>query len=138
MIAILLMLAAVDQAVPSGEWAVTSTVVDLKVPGLPGFLQRMARGRSKSERKRLAAGQGIEALLAPDPKAACHVDSQVVAGGRYAQALTCPQKKDGPLRVSRAGTYDATGFVGRASVAGATAKGPVNIVLDQRAVRVGG
>lgn len=129
---------AAAQAVQPGAWEVTSTVRELSVPGVPGFLQRMARGRSKAEHKRLATGQGVEALLAPDPKARCRVDSQTVADGRYAQALTCPQKKGEPVRIARAGTYDASGFAGRATVAGTTPKGALSIVLDQRAARVGG
>lgn len=56
------------QALQPGDWDVRSTVVQLAVPGMPGFIQRMARGKPKAERKRLAAGQGVEALLAPDPK----------------------------------------------------------------------
>ena len=122
----------------SGDWTVTSTVVDLTVPGVPKFLQRLARGKSKSERKRLASGQGIEALLAPDPKAQCRVDSQRVMAGRYQQTLTCPQKRGDPVHIDRVGSYDANGFAGRATVMGATPKGPVNIVLDQRAKRIGG
>ena len=129
---------AADQAVQAGDWDVRSMVVELSVPGVPGFMQRMARGRTKAERKRLAAGQGVEALLAPDPKANCRVDRQRVAEGRYSQALLCPQKRGEPMRVVRSGTYDASGFSGRATVAGTTPKGPVSIVLDQRAVRVGG
>lgn len=139
-IAIALILApagAAAQAVPPGAWDVTSTVRELSVPGVPGFLQRMARGRSKAEHKRLSAGQGVEALLAPDPAARCHVDSQIVAAGRYAQALTCPQKRGGSLTIARAGTYDAAGFAGTATVTGATPKGPLHIALDQRAARVG-
>jgi hypothetical protein len=116
---------------------VTSTVRELSVPGVPGFLQRMARGRAKAEHKRVATNQGVEALLAPDPKAKCRVDSQIIAAGRYAQVLTCPQKNGEPMRVNRAGTYDAAGFSGRAMVTGTTAKGALSIVLDQRAVRVG-
>lgn len=130
--------AADAQAVQPGAWDVTSKVVDLTVPGVPGFLVRMMRGKSKAEHKLLAAGQGVEALLAPDPKARCSVDSQRVTGGRCAQALTCPQKKGEPMHIVRAGTYDATGFVGRATVAGTTPKGSLNIVLEQRAARVGG
>jgi hypothetical protein len=135
---VLLPAAAGAQALQPGAWDVTSKVVDLTVPGVPGFLVRMARGKSKAEHKRLSAGQGVDALLAPDPKARCRVDSQRVADGRYAQALTCPQKKGEPMRIVRAGTYDATGFVGRATVAGTTPKGALSIVLDQRAARVGG
>ena len=95
--------AAAAQDLPAGQWSVTSTIVDLVVPGVPGFMQRMAKGRSTAERKRLVGGQGVEALLAPDPKAGCHVDSQTIAGGRYAQALTCPSKKGSPMRVIRGG-----------------------------------
>ena len=130
--------AAAGQAVEPGAWAVRSTVVDLTLPGVPGFLQRMARGKLKAERKRLATGQGVEALLAPEPKAGCRIDSQRVADGRYAQALTCPQKRGEPLHINRAGTYDSAGFVGRATVTGTTPKGAIGIVLDQRASRVGG
>ncbi len=126
------------QAVQPGAWDVTSTVVELSVPGVPGFLQRLARGKSKAEHKRLSAGEGVEALLAPDPKAHCRVESQTIDGEHYAQSLACPQKKGGPLRVVRTGTYDASGFSGRATVAGVTPKGPLNIALDQRAARVGG
>jgi hypothetical protein len=95
------------------------------------------KGKSKAEHKRLTANQGVEALIAPDPKARCRVDVQHVAGGKYDQVLTCPQKRGEPVRVARAGTYDNTGFVGRATVTGTTAKGPMRIVLAQRATRVG-
>lgn len=135
---VLLPAAAAAQSVQPGTWDVTSTVVEFDVPGVPGFVQRMVRGKSKAERKRLTAGQGVEALLAPDPKANCRVDSQTVGGGRYAQALTCPQRKGEPLRIARAGTYDLNGFTGLATAAGTTPKGPLRIVLDQRAARVGG
>ena len=125
------------QTVATGRWDVTSTVTELDVPGVPGFLVRMMRGKSKAEHKRLAAGQGIEALIAPDPKAQCRVESQRIADGRYAQSLTCPQKRGEPMRIARSGTYSATGFVGVATVAGTTPKGPLRIVLAQRATRIG-
>jgi hypothetical protein len=41
------------------------------------------------------------------------------------------------VRVTQAGTYDKTGFEGRATVTGPTAKGPMRTVLIQRAARVG-
>jgi hypothetical protein len=121
----------------TGRWDVTSTVVELDVPGVPGFLARMMRGKSKAEHKRLTSGQGIELLLTPDPKAQCRVNSQKLADGRYAQALTCPQKRGDPMHIARAGTYDRTGFVGEAIVTGNTPKGPMKIVLNQRAARIG-
>lgn len=129
--------AATVQAVPAGRWDVTSTVVEMSVPGVPGFLVRMMRGKSKAERKRLSAGQGVEALFVPDAKAKCRVDSQRVAEGRYAQTLSCPQKQGEPLQIIRTGTYDGTGFVGQAMVTGTTPKGAMKIVLNQRAARVG-
>lgn len=130
--------AAQAQALQSGSWDVTSKVVDLTVPGLPGFFVHMIRGKSKAEHKRLSSGEGIEMLLAPDPKAQCRIDSQRIADGRYLQALTCPQKHGEPLHIARAGTYTIAGFVGRASITGATPKGAMNITLDQRAARIGG
>jgi hypothetical protein len=128
---------ASDQAFAPGSWDVTSTTVDMSVPGLPGFIARMMRGKSKTEHKRLSAGQGVEALIAPDPQAQCRVDVQHVVDGRYNQTLTCPQKNGEPVHVSRAGSYDRTGFVGQATITGATPKGSMRIVLNQRAVRVG-
>jgi hypothetical protein len=136
----LLLLAATGASVPTmapGRWDVTSTVVDASLPGVPGFVVRMIRGKAKAEHKRLAAGQGMEALLAPDPKAQCRVDSQRIEGGRYSQTLSCPQKQGEPLRIVRTGTYDAAGFVGRASIAGTSPKGAMTMMLDQRAVRIG-
>lgn len=129
--------AAVGQGVPIGRWDVTSKVVEFAAPGVPGFLASMIRGKSKAEHKRLKAGEGVEALLAPDPKAKCRVDAQRVADGRYSQALTCPQQNGGSLQIARAGIYGATGFSGRAIVSGMTPKGAMRIVLDQRALRVG-
>ncbi|MES3152823.1 DUF3617 domain-containing protein [Sphingomonas faeni] len=120
-----------------GRWDVTSTVAELSVPGVPGFMVRMMRGKSKAEHKRVTPGQGIEALLAPDPKAQCRVDSQQIANGHYSQALTCPQKRGEPLHISRAGTFDRTGFAGNATVVGTSPKGAMRIVLNQRATRVG-
>jgi hypothetical protein len=128
---------ATAQVVQPGDWDITSKVVDLTVPGVPGFLLRMMKGKSKAERKHLSSGQGIETLLMPDPKARCRIDSQRVADGRYAQSLSCPQKKGDWIRISRMGTYDATGYTGRATVAGMTPKGALNIVLDQRATHIG-
>ncbi|WP_230482328.1 DUF3617 domain-containing protein [Sphingomonas sp. Leaf21] len=129
--------ATVTPPVQAGAWDVRSKVVDLAIPGVPGFFVRMARGKSKAERKQVAAGQGIEALLAPDPKAQCRIESQTVADGRYAQTLACPQKKGTPMRIVRSGSYSATGFVGQAIVTGTTPKGALRIVLDQQASRVG-
>lgn len=128
---------AASQAFTPGRWDVTSTLVDASIPGAPGFLVRMMRGKSKAEQKRLVAGEGMEALLAPDPKARCRIDSQQVVEGRYAQQLSCPQKKGEPMTITRIGTYDGNGFTGRATVNGVTPKGRLNIVLDQRARRVG-
>jgi len=128
---------ATAQVVEPGDWDVTSKVVDLTVPGVPGFLLRMMRGKSKAERKHLSSGQGLEALLMPDPKARCRIDSQRITDGRYTQTLSCPQKKGDWMRISRTGTYDTEGFTGRATVTGTTPKGALNIVLDQRATHVG-
>jgi hypothetical protein len=137
---LLLLLPAVGAAEPLAQerWDVTSTVVDLTVPGAPGFLLRMAKGKSRAEHKCVAPGQTVAALLAPDPKARCRIDMQRIADGRYMQALTCPQKNGAPMHVSRAGTYDASGFVGRAEMTGQTPKGTMTVVLDQRAARIAG
>jgi hypothetical protein len=123
---------AADTTVAPGKWDVRSTTVDMSVPGMPTFVARMMRGKSKVEHKRLAAGQGVEALLAPDPKANCRI-----ADGRYRQTLTCPQKRGQPVQVTRAGSYSQKGFAGDATVAGRTDKGPMRISLTQRATRVG-
>ncbi|MEG8042576.1 DUF3617 family protein [Sphingomonas sp. LR59] len=112
-------------------------MADIAIPGAPGFILRMMRGKSKAEHKRLPRAQGVEALLVPDPKAGCRVDSQRIADGRYAQALTCPQKRGEPMQIARAGTYDGNGFVGQATVTGTTPKGAMRIVLNQRAARIG-
>lgn len=129
--------AAAGPALSPGRWDVTTTVVEASLPGVPGFLVRMIRGKSKAEHKRLSAGQGVEALIAPDPKAQCRIDSQSVADGRYAQTLSCPQKKGEPLRISRVGRYDGHGIVGTAAVAGSSPKGQMSMTLSQRALRVG-
>ena len=74
------------QAIPAGRWDVVSKAVDLVIPGAPGFMLRMMKGRSKTERKCLspaAAQAGVAALLAPDPKAKCRVESVQVAGGPF-------------------------------------------------------
>lgn len=123
--------------VQPSAWKVASTVVDLAVPGIPHFLVRMARGKTKAERKSIAAGEGIDALLAPDPKARCRIESQRIAEGRYAQTLACPQKEGAPMIIVRTGGYDATGFAGQAVVTGTTPKGALRIVLAQRATRIG-
>ena len=129
------------QAIAPGKWDVTSTAVELNIPGAPGFLLRMMKGRSKTEHKCVAPEQakgGIAALLTPDPKARCRVDSVRVEGGQYAQVLSCPQKKGPPITISRSGSYDANGFTGHLQMAGSTPKGAMSIKLDQRAVHVTG
>ncbi len=128
---------AAAQSVAPGRWDVRSTVVDISVPGVPAFLVRVMRGKSKVEHKRIFSGQGIEALIAPDPKAKCRVERQNLNDGHYLQTLACPQKQGEPIQITRSGTYDGNGFVGRASASATTPKGAMSIVLDQRAVRVG-
>ncbi len=141
-VALLLLPGAVAaQAIQPGPWNITSTAVTLDIPGAPGFLLRMMKGRSKSERKCVPSEQasnGVAALLVPDPKARCHVDSQQIANGAYHQALTCPQKQRPPIRITRSGTYDASGFAGRLTMEGQTPKGAMHIVLDQKAVHAAG
>jgi hypothetical protein len=129
---------AAAQSPPFERWDVTSTVVDLSVPGAPGFLLGMAKGKSRAEHKCVAAGHTVAALLAPDPKAQCRIDKQQIGDGRYMQALTCPQKRGAPMQVNRTGTYNGSGFVGRAEMRGQTPKGAIHIVLDQRAARIAG
>ncbi|WP_375382367.1 DUF3617 domain-containing protein [uncultured Sphingomonas sp.] len=129
------------QAIQPGRWDVVSTMADLAVPGAPGFIVRMMKGKSKAEHKCVTPDQaktGVAALLAPDPKAQCHVDSLQIAGGRYAQTLTCPQKKGPPMQLSRSGTYDAAGFAGRVKLAGPTPKGPMTATIDQRTTHLTG
>lgn len=113
----------------------------LDIPGAPAFLLRMMKGKSKSERKCVSpkqSNEGVAALLVPDPKAQCHIESQQVANGHYQQTLTCPQKQVSPIRITRNGTYDASGFTGRLDMGGQTARGAMNIMLDQKAVHVAG
>jgi hypothetical protein len=129
---------AAAQSIAPGRWDVTSTAVDLEIPGAPGFLLRMMKGKSKIEHKCIAPEQaraGVAALLTPDPKAKCRVDSVRIEGGHYAQLLSCPQKNGPPLKISRRGTYDAAGFAGGLDLDGTTPKGAMRIRLDQRAVR---
>lgn len=133
--------AAMAQPIQTGRWDVTSIATDLVIPGAPGFLLRMMKGKSRSERKCISpeiAATGVAALLAPDPKAQCHIDSQQIADGRYNQALTCPQRHGAPIAIARHGTYDASGFAGRLQMHGQTPKGPMSIILDQKATHVPG
>ncbi|MES2058435.1 MAG: DUF3617 family protein [Pseudomonadota bacterium] len=126
------------QAIQPGNWDVKSTAVDLVVPGTSGFLLRMMKGKSKTEHKCVAPNQaqaGIAVLLMPDPKAKCRLESSVVADGRIAQTMVCPQKEGGTFRAIRSGSYTAAGFTARLIMAGQTPKGASRIVLDQTAVR---
>lgn len=135
-VALLLVAAAPVPPLPPGRWDATSKIVEFTAPGVPGFVATLAHGKSRAEHKWLRAGEGVEALLLPEAKARCRVESQTVRDGRYAQTLSCPRKDGSPLRIGRSGTFDTAGFVERATVTGTTAKGAVRIVLDQRAARV--
>lgn len=133
--------AAPAQSIAPGRWDIVSTAVDLVIPGAPGFLLKMMKGRSKTEHKcvtPVSAETGVAALLVPDPKAQCRVDTVQIAGDRYAQTLTCPQKKGGPMQITRAGTYTANGFTGRLKMVGQAPKGPLAITIDQTATHVAG
>ena len=129
------------QAIAPGRWDVTSRAVDLVIPGTPGFLLSMARGKSRTERKCLTPDQaatGIAALLVPKAQAKCTVQRAVVAGGRIDHAMLCPQKGGAPLGVTRTGSYTPAGFTLRMTMAGTGPKGPMRIVADQTAVHAGG
>jgi hypothetical protein len=128
------------QAIQPGAWTGTITVREIVAPGVPGFLLRMATGKSKSEKKCVSpalAATGPAALLIPDPKANCTVASQRLAAGRYEQVLMCPQKKGPPLKVERSGRYDANGLAGQVTMAGDTPKGAFRFAGDQKVVRTG-
>lgn len=60
--------AAVAQTVQPGLWDVTSTVVDLTVPGVPRFLVRMARGQvqGRAQARRGGSGHGRPAGAGPE------------------------------------------------------------------------
>lgn len=129
------------QAIAPGEWTGTITVREVVAPGVPGFLLRMAKGKSKSEKRCVSpalAATGVAALLAPDPKAKCTVASQRIADGRYEQVLMCPQKKGAPLKVVRSGTYSAAGTAGQVAMEGNSPKGQFRFTGDQRFVRTKG
>lgn len=122
------------QAIQPGEWTGKVTVRELVVPGAPGFLLSMAKGKSRTEKKCVPpalAAQGAVALLSPDPKAKCTVEQQRLNGGRYEQILSCPQKKAGPMKVTRQGSYDANGLTGNVVMTGPTAKGTMRFAGDQ-------
>lgn len=124
---ILLPAAASAQVIQPGQWEVQSTAVDLSIPGAPAFLLRMAKGKSRTERKCVSpeqARRGMAALLVPDPKSKCRVDGEQVAGGRYAQTLTCPQRDGRPMQVTRTGSHDVASFAGRLVMAGKKKKAP--------------
>ena len=114
------------QSIQPGKWDVTSTAVDLVVPGAPAFLLRMMKGKSKTERKCLdqsAANTGVAALLVPDPKAQCRVESLQVGAGRLCAVADLPAeigaahpdqarrhlRRLGLRRPSRHGRRDAQG-----------------------------
>ncbi len=133
---ILLLPAAADApAIRAGGWANTITVREVVAPGVPGFLLRTAKGKSRTMKVCIppqAAATGPAALLAPDPKAKCTVERQAMAAGRYEQVLSCPQKSGAPLRVERTGRYDANGLTGQVSMAGTGPKGSFRFAGDQR------
>ncbi|MBJ6121665.1 DUF3617 domain-containing protein [Sphingomonas mollis] len=133
-------LSASAQSLQSGNWDLTSTAVDLVVPGAPGFLLRMMRGKSKTEHRCLPPEQsraGVAALFVPNAEAKCTVERAVIADGRIDHAMSCPQKKGPPMHVVRAGTYNAAGFTARMTMTGQTEKGAMRIVADQVATRTG-
>ncbi len=126
--------------VQPGEWTATVTVREMVVPGAPSFLLSMAIGKSRDEKKCITpelAARGAVSLLAPDPKANCTVERQQVAGGRYEQILSCPQRRGTPMRVVRQGSYDANGLRGTAVMTGPSEKGAVRIAADQVVRRTG-
>jgi hypothetical protein len=128
------------QAIAPGEWTGRLTVREIVAPGVPGFLLRMARGKSRTERKCISpvlAATGPVALLAPDPKANCTVASQHLANGRYDQVLMCPQKKGPPLRIDRTGRYDVAGLVGQVAMNGNSDRGAFRFVGAQTVMRTG-
>ncbi|MGY4399188.1 hypothetical protein ACVWZA_004401 [Sphingomonas sp. UYAg733] len=129
---------ATAQTIQPGTWDIKSTAVDLVIPGTAGFLLRMMKGKSKTEHKCIAPDQartGISALLVPDPKSRCRVESSQITDGRIAQVMVCPQKEGGTFRVVRQGRYSAAGFTARMTMSGQTPKGASRIVVDQTATR---
>ncbi|TVV74760.1 DUF3617 domain-containing protein [Sphingomonas solaris] len=129
---------AAAQSLLPGNWDVTSKSVELVVPGAPGFLLRMMRGKSKTEHKCLPVAEarnGVATLLAPKPEAKCTIERSVIAGGHIDHVMACPQKKGPPLHVSSVGSYATTTFNVRTTMTGQTDKGPLRIVADPAAVR---
>lgn len=127
---------AAAQAIQPGNWDVRSTAVDLVVPGTPAFMLKMAKGKSKTERRCVTpenAAEGIAVVLAPDAKSNCRQNSSQASGGRFEQVLSCTQKSGAPLRVIRTGSYDTAGFTARLIMTGQTSRGAMRVVMDQTA-----
>lgn len=130
--------AMVPEPIQPGRWEVTSTIAELTAPGAPAFLVRMARGGSRTAGRCIAPAQaagGIAAVLAPEAKARCTLERQVIADGRFTQTLACAQKEGAPLKIERVGSYDANGYRARATMMRETAKGAVRVVVNQAARR---
>lgn len=125
-------------SIQPGNWDVTSTAVDLMLPGTPGLLLRMMRGKSKVDHKCIAPDQartGLAAIVAPDPKAKCRVESLTVTGNRFDQVMACPNKDGGTLRIARSGSFTVDGFTARMTMTGQSPKGAMRVVVDQVAKR---
>ena len=140
LLALLVPAAGAAQSLPPGSWAIKSTAVELVIPGAPGFVLKMMRGKSRTERKCLPPAQaqtGVAALFVPKPEAKCTVERAQFAGGRIDHAMSCPQKKGPPMSILRTGTYGPNGFTARMTMTGQTYKGAMRIVADQVATRTG-
>lgn len=130
--------AVANPPIHAGNWDVKSTAVDLVVPGTPGFVLRMMRGKSKVDHKCIAPEQakaGLAAVLSPDAKAKCQVESLTVSGDRFEQAVNCPSKDNGTLHIVRSGTFTADSYTARMTMTGQSAKGATRVVIDQLAKR---
>lgn len=131
---------AAAQALQPGNWDLKSTAVDLDIPGAPGFMLRMMRGKSRTEHKCLPPEQsraGVAALFVPKPEAKCTVERAAIADGRIEHVMMCPQKKGPAMKVVRVGSYTPAGFTARMTMTGQTEKGAMKIVADQVATRTG-
>ena len=127
-------LLAAATPVPAGRYDVTFRVSDVGADGVPSFLLRMAKGRTRTERKCVPSGEGGPAvLIAPDAKAKCRVDRQTIANGRFEQQFTCPQKDGRTTTAVRNGAFTPTGYTASLVITGTTPKGKLRLTGEQTA-----
>ncbi|MET0365696.1 MAG: DUF3617 domain-containing protein [Sphingobium sp.] len=105
-----------DDFISPGQWQMTMTVNDMKIPGMPPQMAKQMQGRlgqphvSEHCVTEEEAKKPKEGFFAGEQAKSCRYDSFTLGGGRIAMVMHCDSAAGGKQTMKMDGTYSADSY----------------------------